>query len=201
MTARNTANSPSSKGAQVDWLRLTIALLVLIGLSFGFSYLLGYLAERLDFPLYQYGWLAYLIVFAASLASNLTVIAPVPFAASVMVDAATTWNPALVALVASVGALIGELTGYYTGYLGKKVGIPQDTGWYRRVEGWMQRYGVWALVVLSFQPFIPFDLGGIVAGASRMPVHRFLIALWVGRFPKYLILAYVGAGFGQFLPF
>lgn len=200
MATRNAASPPSDKGGRANWLRLVVALVALIALSFGLAYLLGYVAERLDFPLYDFDWLAYLIVFGTSVASNLTLIAPVPFAASVMVAAATKWNPVLVALVASVGAAIGELTGYYAGYFGKKVGVPQDFGWYARVERWIQRYGVWALVVLSFQPIIPFDVGGIIAGAARMPIHRFMIALWVGRFPKYLILAYAGVGFAHLIP-
>ncbi|MGB2854755.1 MAG: VTT domain-containing protein [Dehalococcoidia bacterium] len=179
---------------------MAIALLVLVALSFGLAYLLGYVAEKLNLPLYDFAWLAYLIVFATSLASNLTIIAPVPFAASIMVAAATEWNPMLITLFASIGAAIGELTGYYAGYLGKKLAISENVAWYGRIERWIQRHGVWSIIFLSFQPIIPFDIGGMIAGAAKMPLHRFLPAVWLGRFPKYIIITYAGIGLIHFLP-
>ena len=196
----NNSDIAPKRGGQIHWLKLAIALLVLVALSFGLAYLLGYVAEKLNLPLYDFAWLAYLIVFATSLASNLTIIAPVPFAASIMVAAATEWNPVLITLFASIGADIGELTGYYAGYLGKKIAISENVAWYGRIERWIQRHGVWAIIFLSFQPIIPFDIGGMIAGAAKMPLHRFLPAVWLGRFPKYIIITYAGLGLIHFLP-
>ena len=196
----NNSDIAPKRGGQIHWLTLAIALLVLVALSFGLAYLLGYVAEKLNLPLYDFAWLAYLIVFATSLASNLTIIAPVPFAASIMVAAATEWNPVLITLFASIGAAIGELTGYYAGYLGKKLAISENVAWYGRIERWIQRHGVWAIIFLSFQPIIPFDIGGMIAGAAKMPLHRFLPAVWLGRFPKYIIITYAGIGLIHFLP-
>lgn len=196
----NNSNIAPKRGGQIHWLTLAIALLVLVALSFGLAYLLGYVAEKLNLPLYDFAWLAYLIVFGTSLASNLTIIAPVPFAASIMVAAATEWNPVLITLFASIGAVIGELTGYYAGYLGKKLAISENVAWYGRIERWIQRHGVWAIIFLSFQPIIPFDIGGMIAGAAKMPLHRFLPAVWLGRFPKYIIITYAGIGLIHFLP-
>lgn len=196
----NNSDITPKRGGQIHWLKLAIALLVLVALSFGLAYLLGYVAEKLNLPLYDFAWLAYLIVFATSLASNLTIIAPVPFAASIMVAAATEWNPVLITLFASIGAAIGELTGYYAGYLGKKLAISENVAWYGRIERWIQRHGVWSIIFLSFQPIIPFDIGGMIAGAAKMPLHRFLPAVWLGRFPKYIIITYAGIGLIHFLP-
>ena len=201
MTVTNNNSDIAPKlGGQIHWLKLAVALLVLVALSFGLAYLLGYVAEKLNLPLYDFAWLAYLIVFATSLASNLTIIAPVPFAASIMVAAATEWNPVLITLFASIGAAIGELTGYYAGYLGKKIAISENVAWYGRIERWIQRHGVWSIIFLSFQPIIPFDIGGMIAGAAKMPLHRFLPAVWLGRFPKYIIITYAGLGLIHFLP-
>jgi len=188
------------RGHQVQWLRLAIGLISLVALSFALAYLLGYAAQKLNFPLYDYAWLAFLIVFATSVVCNLSIIAPVPVAASIMIAAATTWNPVLSALFASLGAAIGELSGYYAGYLGKKMAMSDSFAWYGRVENWVHRYGVWAIAFLSFQPIIPFDIGGMVAGAAKMPLLKFLPALWLGRFPKYVILTYAGLGLIRFIP-
>lgn len=186
---------------RIDWRKLALAIIGLVGVSVGLAFLFSRLTAGLHLPLYEFAWLAYLTVFLVSLVSNLTIIAPVPFALSIMIAASTRWNPALVALFASVGASLGEMSGYYAGYLGRKIAIPQGKMWHSRFERWIQRYGVWAIMVLALQPVLPFDVAGLIAGAARMPVRKFLPALWAGRFPKYLIFAYAGAGLINHLPF
>jgi len=118
-----------------------------------------------------------------------------------MIAIATKWNPVMVALAASIGGTLGELSGYYTGYLGKKIAIDEHAVRYKRVAGWMRRYGLWAILFLAFQPVIPFDLGGLIAGGARMPLWKFLPALWAGKFLKYIILCYSGLGLIRLLPF
>jgi len=177
---------------KVHWLRLIIVFLAFVIASFGLAYLFQHLLARFDLSLYEFAWLAYLVVFVATLLANLTIIAPVPFATSIMLSAAAEWNPVLVALAAAAGGTLGELSGYYAGYLGKKLAIPESIIGYSRVEHWVQRYGMWAITFLAFQPVIPFDLGGLIAGTARMPLRKFLLGLFLGKFPKYLILAYAG---------
>lgn len=69
------------------------------------------------------------------------------------------------------------------------------------MHGWVERWGFWAIAFLSFQPLLPIEIGGFIAGAARMPVNKFLPALWLGKFPKYLGLIYAGFGLVHFLPF
>lgn len=201
-TAMNGDNNAvtTKMSSQVRWARLAIAFVGLVAISFGLAYLLQRLLARFQLPLHSFAWLAYLIVFATSLAANLTIIAPVPIGASIMVAAATHWNPVLIALSASIGGTLGELSGYYAGYLGK-MAISEDVIGYERIEHWIQRYGVWAILLLALQPVLPFDVGGLIAGAAKMPVHKFLPALWAGRFPKYILLTYAGMGLIHFIPF
>ena len=189
------------RDVRIHWIKLTVAFIILIALSFGLSYLLQNLVAKAQFALRDFGWLAYLIVFGTSLVSNLTIIAPVPFAVSIMVAAATEWNPVLIALLAGIGGGIGELSGYYAGYFGRKIAISDGMIGRGRIEGWIQRYGAWAIFVIALQPVIPFDIGGLIAGAAKMPVRKFLPALIAGRFIKYTILIYAGLGLINFLPF
>lgn len=198
---KNAKNSVTKPGGQIHWVKLVIAVGGLIVLSFALAYLLQRLVNRFNLPLYDLAYLAYATVFASALAANLTIIAPVPFAVSIMIAAATKWNPALIALAASIGGTIGELSGYYAGYLGRKIAITDNVLGYDRIERAVRRYGLWAIMFLAFQPIIPFDIGGLVAGAARMPLHIFLPALWAGKFPKFLILTYAGVGFIHFIPF
>ncbi|MCK4331648.1 MAG: VTT domain-containing protein, partial [Dehalococcoidia bacterium] len=89
----------------------------------------------------------------------------------------------------------------YAGYLGKRIAIAEKMAGYDRVADWMNRYGLWAIFFLAFQPVIPFDIGGLVAGGARMPLYKFLPALWAGKFLKYIGFCYSGIGLIHFLPF
>lgn len=107
------------------WLRLALLLVSLIVVSFGLAYLLQNLWAHFQLPPGKFAWLAYLTIFGVTLLCNLTIIAPVPVATSLMIAAATRWNPVLVSLFASIGGAIGELSGYYAGYLGKRIAIAE----------------------------------------------------------------------------
>lgn len=189
------------QGNRINWSGLAVLLITLIAFSFGLAYLLQKLWGRTQLPLDEFAWLACLIVFGVTLLCNLTIIAPVPVAAVITIAAATRWNPILVSLSASIGGTLGELSGYYAGYLGKRIVIAESMVGYEKIASWMRRYGAWAIFFLAFQPILPFDICGLIAGASRMPMYRFLLPLWAGKFPKYIILCYSGIELAHFLPF
>jgi len=182
------------------WLKLAAAIIALIVVSFLLAYWFNRLADSLHLPLDRYAIVAYLVVFLVALVANMTVIAPVPIAISIMITVAQTWNPILSALAAALGGTIGELSGYYAGYAGRKIAVTNDFVGFNRVEAWIHRWGAWAIVFLAFQPVIPFDVGGLIAGAARMPIRKFLPALFAGKLPKYILLAYAGIGLIGFLP-
>jgi membrane protein YqaA with SNARE-associated domain len=180
----------------IRWLRLAILLVSLLAISFGLVFLFQKLLTPIRPALVRFDWLAYLVAFGIQLLSNLTIVAPVPVASAIMISIATEWNPFMVALAASLGGTLGELSGYFAGYLGEKLAIDESTPGYSRIRGWMNRWGPWAIAFLAFQPVLPFDIGGLIAGAARMPLWKFLPALFLGKFPKYLILSYFGVGLG-----
>ncbi len=183
-----------------SWIRLTLTFLAAIALSYGLTYLVQTLLSKTKLPIHDLSWLAYLTVFIISIIANLTVIVPVPLAISIMIAAATQWNPLLIALVGSLGGSIGELSGYYVGYLGKKIAIFEDTTLYARVARWIKRYGIWAIFVFAAQPLIPFDIGGFIAGTARMPLLKFWPALFLGKSLKYIVFTFAGVGLIGSLP-
>lgn len=189
------------QGNRINWPRLAVLLITLIAFSFGLSYLFKEIWEHTQLPLDKFAWLAYLIVFGVTLLCNLTIIAPVPVAAAIMIAAATRWNPILVSLSASIGGTLGELSGYYAGYLGKRIAIAEHMVGYEKIASWMRRYGAWTIFFLAFQPILPFDIGGLIAGASMIPIYKFLPPLWAGKFFKYIILCYFGIELNHLLFF
>jgi membrane protein YqaA with SNARE-associated domain len=186
---------------QKRWLKMVLYLVVLAGLSFGFYLLLGYLMAYFNIPLDRFAYTAYLLVFGVTLLSNLGIFVPVYFHISIMMAAAKYWDPVLVALAASVAGTLGEMSGYYAGYLGKRIAQLENIPGYQRLVGWMKRHGPWGILLISFQPILPFDVAGLLAGASKLPVWKFLLPCWAGRFPKYLLACYLGPAFLGLFPF
>jgi len=189
-----------AKLKQKGWLKMALYVAILVGLSFGLTYLIRYLMAYFNISVEGLATTAYLVVFVTTLVSNASIIVPVPVFVAIMITAASKWNPVLVALTASVAGTLGEITGYYAGYLGKKIIVTETTPGYEKLVGWMKRHGPWGIFLLSLQPVLPFDVAGLLAGASKLPLWKFLLPCWAGKFPKYLLGCYFGGAILSFLP-
>ena len=182
------------------WLKAAIYGVILIGLSIGLASLLRHLGAHFDISKAEFATTAYLIVFGTTLVCNASIIVPVAIHTAIMIAAASVWNPVLIALIASVAGTLGEMTGYYAGRLGKRVIVSESTPAYNRIASWVHRHGPWAIFLLSLQPVLPFDIAGLIAGASKIPLWKFLLPCWAGRFPKYILFCYFGFGVFRLLP-
>lgn len=154
------------------------------------------LAGKLAFYLQEWKEYGYLGVFLISFFTCATVILPFPlvgFSISLAVGLASQTDPFSVALVYALGATLGEGMGYILGATGKKILNTKEMTFYRKAEGWLQKYGKWAITGLSFQPIFPFDILGIVAGTLKYPFWEFLLFCFLGRIPKYLIMILLGS--------
>jgi uncharacterized membrane protein YdjX (TVP38/TMEM64 family) len=135
--------------------------------------------------------LGYPGIFLVSLLSNATLILPIP---GVLFTSAmgAIFNPFYVALAAGSGATLGELTGYLVGFSGQ--GVVENKKWYDRISRWMLKYGDLTIFLLALIPNPFFDIAGMVAGALKMPLWRFLLWVWLGKCLKMLAFALGGAG-------
>lgn len=199
MVDKREENSKELLTRRVDWLKLSLIVVAFLILGLVLSGVLIYFV-RPHFTIPKTQWIGYLSIFAIVLVMNLSFI-PLPFVIAILISAAAVWNPLLVALVCSLGACIGEMSGYYAGIIGKKVAIPDNLSGYQLMKRWIDKYGFWAIVLISFQPILPIEVAGIISGAARMPVRKFLPALVLGKIPKYIILMYAGLGIIHFVPF
>jgi membrane protein YqaA with SNARE-associated domain len=134
--------------------------------------------------------LGYPGIFLISILSNATLILPVP---GVLFTSAmgAVFNPFFVALAAGTGATIGEITGYMAGFSGQ--GVIENQDWYDRLTKWMSKYGGVTILILAFIPNPVFDIAGMVAGALRMPLWKYLLFSWIGKTAKMLLFALGGA--------
>ena len=136
----------------------------------------------------EYGYVG---IFIISMLGNATIVLPVPTMITAFAGGGL-FNPILVGVISAAGATVGEMTGYVAGLSGKAIIERQDV--YDRFQAWMDRYGLFALFVLAAIPNPFFDLAGIIAGMSKMPLPTFFLVTCAGKIVKFLIIAYLGAG-------
>lgn len=162
-------------------LRVLAALLVaaVMALAFVFRDKLPDLAQA-----------AYPAIFIVNLVGSASILLPLPAIGSVCVGGVAL-NPLVVGLVAGVGGSIGEITGYLLGFSGR--GVLREGRMYLQLESWMRRRGWLLLFVLAALPTPLFDVAGFAAGALRLPLWRFYLAVWPGKTLKYLGVAYACA--------
>lgn len=189
------------KPKQKRWPRIVLYVIGLIGIGVGFFILFPYLISRFNIPIEGLASTAYLVVFGVTLLSNAAVLIPVTYPhLTIMIAAANYWDPFMIALVASVAGALGEITAYYAGRLGKRIARVENVPGYDRLVGWMAKYGLWGIFVLSVQPILPVDIAGLLAGASKMPLWKFLLPCWAGKLGKYLLACYLGGAILRLLP-
>ena len=138
----------------------------------------------------EYAAYGYPGIFLIALMANATVILPAPGVA-VVFAMGSVFNPLGVAFAAGTGGAFGELTGYLAGFGGQAV--VENTKMYNRFLPWVQKYGVWTILILAAIPNPFFDLAGIAAGATKIPLWKFLLFCWIGQLIKMAMFAYAGA--------
>lgn len=138
-----------------------------------------------DFAVYGYPG-----IFLIALLANATVFLPAPGVA-VVFAMGSVFPPLGVAIAAGTGGALGELSGYLAGFSGQAV--VERIELYNRIQPWVRKNGGWAILVLSAIPNPFFDLAGIAAGVSKMPLWQFLLFCWAGQMIKMGMFAYAGA--------
>jgi uncharacterized membrane protein YdjX (TVP38/TMEM64 family) len=135
------------------------------------------------------GSTGYVGIFLTMLLTSATLILPAPGLALVFV-LGKVFNPLALGIVAGAGSTLGELTGYLAGFSGS--GVVENAEVYKRVEGYVKQYGVIPIIVLAAIPNPLFDVAGFAAGALGLEWWKFLIATFIGKTIKCVVVAYAG---------
>ena len=180
VTPTKTYNKPGSSKFLTNILRI-LALFGVVALTVYISSL----RDRVE----QFASFGYPGIFLIALLANATILLPAPGVA-IIYGMGAIFNPLGVGLAAGTGGAIGELSGYLAGFSGQAV--VERTDVYNRVKPWIDKYGGWAILVLSAIPNPFFDIAGIAAGIAKMPVHVFLLFTWIGQLIKMTLFALAG---------
>ena len=135
-------------------------------------------------------------LFAVSLLRAASVVLPMPgsgmtFAAGGFLGSA--WGipaPVLVGVVAGFAESLGEFTGYGAGMSG--IQMLNKRRIYRRVRDWMTRRAFITVFAMSMTPSVLFDIAGLVAGATRVPISVFYPAMLAGKVLRGIVVATAG---------
>ncbi|MBU5537270.1 MAG: VTT domain-containing protein [Candidatus Aenigmatarchaeota archaeon] len=140
---------------------------------------------------------SYFAVFLASFVSSASIlvpILPIPTYLPVIVGVGIGLNPFIVGILGGIGSTLGELFGYFTG-LGGSAAIEKfekrTPKFLKKFEKFYSKIGFWIVLVFAFIPF-PFDIIGVLSGASKYDFRKFLLALSIGRTLRTLVIAYGG---------
>jgi uncharacterized membrane protein YdjX (TVP38/TMEM64 family) len=86
----------------------------------------------------------------------------------------------------TVGYFIGRKLGPVT--VDKLIGSKTE----RKMERYVNQYGLWAVIVARISPLLSNDAISFVAGLLRVGYQRFIVATGIGILPLTLLIAYLG---------
>jgi len=173
-------NKPGSSRFLTNMLRV-LALFAVVGITL---YIYS-VRERVE----EFAGFGYPGIFLIALLANATILLPAPGVAVIYAMGAI-FNPFGVGLAAGLGGTIGELSGYLAGFSGQAVVERMDI--YNRIKPWVDKYGGWAILVLSAIPNPFFDVAGIAAGMAKMPLQTFILFSGIGQLIKMTAFALAG---------
>lgn len=112
----------------------------------------------------------------------------------ILAFAAKVFHPVLIAVTGAIGTSIANLNDYaILGWLfrHKRVKKLRDVHAYRRLLRFFDRRPFLTLTAGAFLP-IPVDVIRLIAISRAYSFWKFIVAAFVGRVPRYLIIAYLG---------
>lgn len=195
--------SDNTKQSKWTWLIPVGLLALLIGLYFlwpGFQKFVDEAYRVLSIGEQQqveqwvdgFGFWRFAVIFALMLMQVVLAFLP---SVIVMVVCVVAFGPVLGGLLAWIGMLVAASFGYGIGYWLSDVAFSRLIGAFteRKMEHFVDRYGVWAVVAARISPVLSTDAVSITAGLVQMRFLKFALATGVGTIPLTILIAWLGS--------
>lgn len=133
------------------------------------------------------------LLFLFTIVSN-TVI-PMPYE-PVMVIMGAMYAPVLAATAAACGNLAACLIDYEAiTYAFKHQALQkiQQKDIYQGAVFYFLKAPFLCIVIAAFAPFIPFYIFRVLSPTSGYPLKKYMVAVFVGRWPRYFLFAFMGS--------
>lgn len=174
-------------------LRQSIPLITALLISIAVIVLAVYFRGALQ----QLGRFGLIGVFLFNVIGNATVVIPAPIGLAAACAVASQYGVLATGIASGLGSALGEMTAYLAGAGGNAV-IPHGRI-YRLTKHYMRRYGVLVVFLLAAIPNPIFDVGGLIAGALKMPWYVFFGATSAGKVVRFMLTALACSGALPFL--
>lgn len=139
----------------------------------------------------QFSWWGPLIIVLAMIAQMFLLVIPTPL---LMVVSVVAYGPVQGAVIILISIFVASSTAYAIGsYFGTPL-IERLLGASSKdkVQGFLERYGFWTVIITRISPFLSNDAVSLVAGILRMGYWRFIGATMLGIIPLTVLIAYLG---------
>ncbi len=166
---------------------ITVLRVFLVIVFVGFTGFIALNREKITFE--RLSSLGYLGAFLMAWIGSTTVLLPIPHLAFTF-TMGSVLTPWWVGLCAGFGDSLGELWGYLAGYAVED--LVDRWKLYPRVESWVRQNGPLTIFLMGVVPMPLFDMAGMAAGATGLPVWKFYLATWSGKTIKAIIFAWAG---------
>ncbi len=152
--------------------------------------------EQLEAWVSGFGAWGPLLIYALMVAQTLLAVIP---SLVVTVVPVLAYGPLWGGLLAWSGLLLAALVAYGIGRSLGPVTVERFIGHKteKKIEGFVERYGVWGVIAARVSPVLSTDAVSFVAGLVKMGLRRFLFATAVGTLPLVVLIAFLGRDFGR----
>lgn len=144
----------------------------------------------------QFGfWGPFFIILAMILQMFLLVINVVALMLVAILAYGTFWGSVIALSAVLIASTIGYLIGLSVGKtgVGKIIGHKTE----QKVSDFMEKYGLWAIIIARISPFLSNDAVSFVAGFAKMTYLKFIFATFTGILPLTILLAWLGRDFDR----
>lgn len=139
----------------------------------------------------QFGfWGPFFIVLAMVAQMFLVVINVVLLMLVAIIAYGPVWGSVIALLAILTASTIGYIIGKSVGEAGVSKLIGEKSQ--RKISGFMEEYGIWAIIIARLSPFLSDDAISFVAGFATMRYWQFILATLAGVLPLTILLAWLG---------
>ncbi|WP_276497294.1 TVP38/TMEM64 family protein [Pontibacter litorisediminis] len=161
------------------------------GVKEGWEILTSGNKQRISDWVSQFGfWGPFFVILAMVAQMFLLVINVVALMLVAIIAYGPVWGSVIAVSAVVVASTVGFWIGRGVGEAGVSKLIGQKSE--RKVAGWMDRYGIWAIIIARVSPFLSNDAVSFVAGLAGMGYFKFISATLAGIVPLTILLAWLG---------
>jgi uncharacterized membrane protein YdjX (TVP38/TMEM64 family) len=147
--------------------------------------------QRISEWVNQFGFWGPLLIVVIMIAQMFLIVIPSPL---IMVVAVLAYGAWWGSVISYASVFVASTVGYWIGHAAGDSLIDNLLGKSKREKTteYVERYGVWAVILARVSPFLSNDAISFIGGLIRMGYFKFMLATTIGIIPLIGLIAYLG---------